>query len=249
MTDHLSNTISGYCYTLGSGVIFWWFCKQYLVANSTCYAEYIVLYESLHKAIFLWQLLDCLAFPCCRSTPIHCDNNTTTCLAEDQVLHSKVKHIRVKLYSIQDNITFGNMQIVQIHSKDNLADILMKPLGCNDFLWLHGYLGIHHFSTPFLCKKEQHLVTWANNQKEPEGSTTFYILIFSSISLIPSWFPCDTITTTHFHIPTLFLVSHVYHVETWSVKGPWVTEDQGDCNGAIKTKGKKLLHCSKYQPD
>ena len=38
-------------------------------------------------------------------------------------------------------------------------------------------------------------------------------------------------------------------VKTQDIKGPWVTEDQGDCNGGIKTKGKNPLHCSKYQPD
>ena len=67
----------------------------------------------------------------------------------------------------------------------------------------------------------------------------------------------STSDTTYQHIP----------VKMRPEKGPWVTEDQGDCNGAIKTilrrgnnllhtcngaiktKGKKSLHCSKYQPD
>ena len=143
-----SRSISGYCYTLRSGVISWRSYKQCLVADSTCYAEYIVLHESLHKVIFLWQLLDCLAFPCHGGTPIHCDNDATTHLAEDQVLHSEVKHIRVKLHSIRDNIAFGDLKILQVRSKDNLADILTKSLGCNDFLQLCGYLSIRHFSTP-----------------------------------------------------------------------------------------------------
>ena len=38
-------------------------------------------------------------------------------------------------------------------------------------------------------------------------------------------------------------------VKTQNVKGPWVTEDQGDCSERIKTKGKSLSHCSKYEPD
>lgn len=118
------------------------------MADSTCYAEYIALHESSHEAIFLRQLLDCLAFPCRGSTPIHCDNDAATCLAEDQVLHSEVKHIRVKLHSIRDNIAFGDVQILRVRSEDNLADILTKPLSRNDFLRLRGYLGIRHFSTP-----------------------------------------------------------------------------------------------------
>jgi len=59
----------------------------------TCYAEYIVLHESSHKAIFLRQLLDDIRFPCHGSTPLHCDNDAATQLAEDHVFHLQVKHI------------------------------------------------------------------------------------------------------------------------------------------------------------
>ena len=143
-------SVSGCCYTLGSGVVSWWSQKQHLVTDLTCYAKYMALHESLCEAIFLWQLLDCLDFPCHRSTPIHCDNDAarpTTCLAEDQVLHSEVKHIWVKLHGIYDYVTFGNIQVLWVCSEDNLADILTKPLNRTDFLHLCLYLGLCHFST------------------------------------------------------------------------------------------------------
>jgi len=46
-------SISGYCYSLGSGIISWQSCKQHLVADSTCYAKYTALHKSSHEAIFL----------------------------------------------------------------------------------------------------------------------------------------------------------------------------------------------------
>ena len=48
-----SRSVSGYCYSLGSGIVSWQSWKQRLVADSTCYAEYIALHESSHEAIFL----------------------------------------------------------------------------------------------------------------------------------------------------------------------------------------------------
>ena len=137
-----SRSVSGYCYSLGSGAISWRSRKQRTVADSTCYAEYTALHETSREAIFLRQLLDNLAFPCRGSTPIHCDNDAATRLAEDHVLHSEVKHIRVKLHTIRDYIAFGDVKVLRVRSEDNIADILTKPLGRTDFLRLRGYLGL-----------------------------------------------------------------------------------------------------------
>ncbi len=97
--------------------------------------------------MFLRQLLDSLDFPCRGSTPIHCDNDAATRLAEDHVLHSEVKHIRVKLHSIREYIAFGEIRMVRVRSEDNTADILTKPLARPDFLRLRGYLGLRSVGT------------------------------------------------------------------------------------------------------
>jgi len=124
-----SRSISGYCYSLGGAMVSWCSRKQRLVADSTCYAKYITLHKSSHKAMFLRQLLDALDFPCRMGTAIHCDNDAATHLAEDQVLHSQVKHIQVKLHSIRENIDLGELEILRVRSADNIADILTKALG------------------------------------------------------------------------------------------------------------------------
>ena len=142
-----SRSVSGYCYSLGGAMVSWRSRKQRLVADSTCYAEYIALHESSHEAMFLRQLLDALDFPCRMSTPIHCDNDAATRLAEDQVFHSQVKHIRVKLHAIREHIDLGELEVTRVRSADNIADILTKALGRPDFLRLRGYLGLRDFTT------------------------------------------------------------------------------------------------------
>jgi len=142
-----SRSISGHCFSLGTGTISWCSRKQRLVADSTCYAEYIALHETTHEAIFLRQLLDALDFPCRGSTPLYCDNDAAARLAEDHVSHPQVKHIRVKFHSIRDSVNLGDVQIRRVPSADNIADILTKPLGRSDFLRLRGYLGLHDTTT------------------------------------------------------------------------------------------------------
>jgi hypothetical protein len=100
-----SHPISGYCYSLGSGIILWSSQKQKLTADSSCYAEYITLHDASHEASFLRQLLDGLRFSKPRSTPLHCDNDATSQLTEDHVFHPHVKHIRVKFHHIHDMVS------------------------------------------------------------------------------------------------------------------------------------------------
>ena len=106
-----SRSISGYCYSLGSGVISWSSRKQKLVADSSCYAEYIALHDASHEASFLRQLLDGLGFGEPGPTPLHCDNNAATRLTEDHVFHPNVKHIRVKFHHIRNMVSEDQLRV------------------------------------------------------------------------------------------------------------------------------------------
>jgi hypothetical protein len=137
-----SRSIGGYCFSLGSGVISWSSKKQHVVADSSCYAEYIALHEASHETTFLRQLLDGLGFLPEGPSPLHCDNDAASRLAEDQTGHPSVKHIRVKFHSVRQLVEEGDIKITRVRSADNTADILTKPLGRSDFLRLRQYLGI-----------------------------------------------------------------------------------------------------------
>jgi hypothetical protein len=55
--------------------------------------------------------------------------NATSRLTKDHIFHPQVKHIRVKFHHTHDMVTKGELQVVHIHSCNNLTDILIKPLG------------------------------------------------------------------------------------------------------------------------
>ncbi len=112
------------------------------MADSSCYAEYIALHEASHETTFLRQLLDGLGFLPDRPTPLHCDNDAASRLAEDQTGHPSVKHIQVKFHSVRQLVEEESLKVTRIRSADNTADILTKPLGRSDFQRLRQYLGI-----------------------------------------------------------------------------------------------------------
>jgi hypothetical protein len=95
-----SHSISSHCHSLGAGVISWSSKKQKVVADSSCYMKYIALHDAFHETIFLRQLLEGLDLAQHELTPLHCDNDAASRLAEDYMWHLQVKHIQVKYHFI-----------------------------------------------------------------------------------------------------------------------------------------------------
>ena len=133
-----SHSIRGYCFSLGSGAISWSLKKQTTVADFSCYAEYIALHDAGHEVSFLRQLLTGLQFLPSSPTRLFCDNDAATRLSEDHVWHSHTKHIRIKYHYTWELVLNGEAKVTRVGSKDNVADILTKPLAHSDFqrLWL-----------------------------------------------------------------------------------------------------------------
>ncbi len=102
--------------------------KQCIVTDSSCYAEYIALHNTSHEIMFLHKLLTSLRFTPPAATPLLCDNDAACRLAKDHVGHPNVKHIQVKFHYIHKLIKDSAISLTYVHSSDNIADILTKPL-------------------------------------------------------------------------------------------------------------------------
>jgi hypothetical protein len=73
---------------------------------------------------------------------IYCNNDTAVRLAEDQVWHSKVKHIHVKYHYVCKQILQKKLKVTHVCTKDNMADLFTKALSRPDFLCHHANLGL-----------------------------------------------------------------------------------------------------------
>ncbi|GJX95062.1 retrovirus-related pol polyprotein from transposon TNT 1-94 [Tanacetum coccineum] len=63
-------------------------------------------------------------------------------LSKNPVLHSRTKHIEIRHHFLHDNVQKGNISIEKVSSKDNIADILTKPLKQEPFNLLRLGLGL-----------------------------------------------------------------------------------------------------------
>ncbi|KAH9728536.1 hypothetical protein KPL70_009073 [Citrus sinensis] len=105
----------------------WKASLQSVVALSTIEAEYTAAAEAFKKAILLRGMINELGYKK-SSIAILCDSQSAISLSKNQVHHEKTKHIDIKLYFIRLEVSKGTVKLVKVHTSNNVADMLTKPV-------------------------------------------------------------------------------------------------------------------------
>ncbi|GJZ60234.1 putative ribonuclease H-like domain-containing protein [Tanacetum coccineum] len=121
--DRKSTT--GGCQFLGRRLISWQCKKQTIVATSSTEAEYVAAANCCGQVLWIQnQLLDYgYNF---MNTKIFIDNQSTICIVKNPVFHQRTKHIEIRHHFIRDANEKKLIQVLKIHTGDNVADLLTK---------------------------------------------------------------------------------------------------------------------------
>ncbi|GJZ93855.1 putative ribonuclease H-like domain-containing protein [Tanacetum coccineum] len=118
------STIRG-CQFLGRRLISWQCKKLTIVATSTTEAEYVAAASCCGQVVWIQnQMLD-YGFNF-MNTKIYIDNESTICIVKNPVYHSKTKHIAIRHHFIRDAYEKKLIQVLKIHTDDNVDDLLTK---------------------------------------------------------------------------------------------------------------------------
>ncbi|GJV12912.1 putative ribonuclease H-like domain-containing protein, partial [Tanacetum coccineum] len=134
------STIGG-CQFLRRRLISWICKKQTIMATSTTEAEYVAAANCCRQVLWIQnQMLD-YGFNF-MNTKIYIDNESTICVVKNPVFHSKTKHIEIRHYFIRDAYEKKLIQVLKIHTNDNVADLLTKAFDVNMFNFLIVNIGM-----------------------------------------------------------------------------------------------------------
>uniref|UniRef100_A0A2N9HJ76 Integrase catalytic domain-containing protein n=1 Tax=Fagus sylvatica TaxID=28930 RepID=A0A2N9HJ76_FAGSY len=128
--DRRSTT--GYVFTLSGGPICWKSTLQSIVAMSTTEAEYMAVAEAAKEALWLKGLVKELGLNQ-GGVQMHCDSQSAIYLAKNQVYHARTKHIDVRFHKIRELIVTGDIVLEKVHTSENAADMLTKPVTTTKF--------------------------------------------------------------------------------------------------------------------
>jgi hypothetical protein len=137
------HSISDYIFSLCGSAVSWKASLQSVVALSTTEAEYVASTEGVKEAICMRGLISELGVPQ-DALKVYCDSHSAICLTKNGMFQFKTKHVDIKYQFIRDVVPEGKIIVVKVHTDENPADMLTKPLSntkfkhCLDLVSIHG---------------------------------------------------------------------------------------------------------------
>ncbi|KAK9018627.1 hypothetical protein V6N11_001597 [Hibiscus sabdariffa] len=145
-----SRSQSGFVFCLNGGAVSWKSSKQETVANSTTEDEYIAASEAAKEAVWIKKFITGLGdIPSISdAVDLYCDNNGAIAQAKEPRSHQRSKHILRRFHLIREIIDRGDVEICKVHTDDNIADPLTKPLAQQKHDRHTESLGIRYIKNP-----------------------------------------------------------------------------------------------------
>jgi hypothetical protein len=131
---HNKKSQIGFVFLHGGTTISWKSSKQTLTATSTYHYEIIALYEVLQECVWLHRMINHIQQSCgidSIESPTIIYEDNSACVTQMQMGYIKsniTKHIAPKLFYPHELQESGEINIMQIKSCDNLADLFTKSL-------------------------------------------------------------------------------------------------------------------------
>ncbi|GJY73460.1 putative reverse transcriptase, RNA-dependent DNA polymerase [Tanacetum coccineum] len=109
--------------------------------KSTIGAEYIAASNCCGHVLWIQNQLLYYGYNFMQ-TKIHIDNKSTICILKNHVFHSKTKHIEIRHHFIRDSYEKKLIQMIKIHTVQNVADLLTKAFDVSRFQYLIASIGM-----------------------------------------------------------------------------------------------------------
>lgn len=127
-------SISGYVIYLAGGPIFWISKKQPVTSLSSTEAEYYAASACGADTLAVMHFEEDLTGVKTYATPVFVDNSGAVNVAKNFNSNKRAKHIDRRVNFLNDYTEAGDIQVLPIATKDNVADVMTKPLGKPVFL-------------------------------------------------------------------------------------------------------------------
>jgi len=119
---------TGYVFQINSGSISWATQKQRTIALSSTESEYMALSECAKHALWTIQVLNNLKIELDLPISIYSDSKGAREIANNNVFHKRTKHIEIRHHFVREKIHDGLLQVQEVSSAENVADVLTKSL-------------------------------------------------------------------------------------------------------------------------
>nr|GFB02301.1 hypothetical protein [Tanacetum cinerariifolium] len=120
----------GYVFTLNRGAVLWKSSKQSTTAQHVAEAEYIAAAEAVKEAVWIRKFIDELGIVPSNnySIEMNCDSTAAISMAKEPGIMKGARHFQRKFHYIRECVETGEIEMVKVHTDDNLAAPFTKAL-------------------------------------------------------------------------------------------------------------------------
>ncbi|XP_074374728.1 secreted RxLR effector protein 161-like [Apium graveolens] len=155
MSDpHFGRSQTGYLFTYYDTAISWKSTKQTMAATSSNHAELLAIHEASRECIWLRSVIQHIRESCGLSS---ISDNPTVLFEENSayvkqlkkgyIKGDRTKHILPKFFYTHELQENGDIDVQQVRSCDNLADILTKSIPTSTFEKLRNNMGMRRLKS------------------------------------------------------------------------------------------------------
>ena len=119
---------SGYCVFLGDNLISWSSKRQPILSRSNAEAEYRGVANVVSDSCWIRNLLLELHCPIQKATLVYCDNVSAIYLSGNPFQHQRTKHIEMDIHFVREKVARGEVRVLHVPSRYQIADIFTKGL-------------------------------------------------------------------------------------------------------------------------
>jgi len=162
---HKARSQTGYVFTYGGTAISWRSVKQTLTATSSNHSEILAIHEASRECIWLRSMIQHIrersGLSSIKDSPTILFEDNVACITQIKggyIKGDRTKHISPKFFYTHDLQKSGDIDVQQIRSSDNLADLFTKALPTSTFKRLIHNIGMRRLNG-LLCNIEGEQVT------------------------------------------------------------------------------------------
>lgn len=113
-----------------------------MVALLTKEANFVAVAAYARQCVWMQRISEHLSIIQVQVNTILCDDSLTIKLSMNLVLHGKIKHIDIRFHFMRNLMNDKIIDIVYYWTKDQIADIVKRPLKLEAFMKLRAKLGV-----------------------------------------------------------------------------------------------------------
>ncbi|XP_073049637.1 secreted RxLR effector protein 161-like [Primulina eburnea] len=150
---HQAKSQTGYVFTRGGTAISWKSTKQTLKTTSSNHSEIIAMHEASRERMWLRSVTQHIqrscGLPTMKDSPTTIFEDNAACIAQlkgGYIKGDQTKHISPKFFYTHELQKKGDIDVQQIRSSDNVADLFTKALPTSTFKKLVYKIGTHQLT-------------------------------------------------------------------------------------------------------